>query len=127
MRILLVDDDQACRQAVGWFLRDLGHCVTECSDGEEALVKYTTYDFPLVFSDIKMPGMSGLELLAAIKQQPESWRTSVVLLTGYAEVQSAEALRKGACEWLFKPVDAQELAVIIDRIAEHQNLLCEKV
>lgn len=127
MRILLVDDDHASRKAVGWFLRDQGHSVTECGSGEEALAQYITDDFTLVLSDIKMPGMSGVELLAAIKKLPENWRTDVVLFTGYAHVQSAvAALQNGAFDYLFKPLDAQELAVVVDRIAEHQNLLREK-
>jgi DNA-binding NtrC family response regulator len=124
MRILLVDDDRASRAAVNWFLKDLGHTVTECANGEEALTKYTADDFPLVLSDIKMPGMSGIELLASIKKLSESWRTDVVLFTGWANTQSAiAALREGAYDYLSKPIEAKELAIVVDRVVEHQNLL----
>ena len=126
MQILLVDDDRDSRTAVSWFLKDQGHTVVECGSGEEALSLIATEEFPMVLSDIKMPGMSGVELLIAIKQLPESWRTDVVLFTGYADVQSAvAALRAGAYDYLFKPVGADELAAVVDRIAEHQALLRE--
>ena len=126
MQILLVDDDRDSRAAVRWFLRDQGHTVVECGSGEEALQQFTAGDFPMVLSDIRMPGMSGVELLMALKKFSASWRTDVVLFTGYADVESAvAALRAGAYDYLFKPVDAQELAVVVDRIAEHQALLRE--
>lgn len=126
MHILLVDDDRDSRTAVSWFLKDQGHNIVECSSGEEALRQFVKGDFPMVLSDIKMPGMSGTELLAAIKKLPESWRTDVVLFTGYADVESAvAALRAGAYDYLFKPVDAQEMVSVVDRIAEHQALLRE--
>jgi len=126
MQVLLVDDDQDSRSAVKWFLIDQGHKVTECTSGAEALAKYLPDDFPLVLSDIKMPGMSGIELLTAIKKIPGSWRSDVVLFTGYADTGSAiAALREGAYDYLIKPVNAHELVILVDRIAEHQNLLRE--
>ena len=126
MQILLVDDDRDSRAAVRWFLRDQGHTVMDCGSGEDALQQYAAGDFPMVLSDIRMPGMSGVELLIALKKFSQSWRTDVVLFTGYADVESAvAALRAGAYDYLFKPVDAQELAAVVDRIAEHQALLRE--
>lgn len=126
MNILIVDDDKASREAAGWFLRNRGHRVTECSSGAEALAEISVNEFPMVLSDIKMPGMSGLELLTAIKGLPGGWRTDIVLFTGYGDMASAiQALRNGAYDYILKPVDAQELAAIAERIAEHQALLRE--
>lgn len=126
MNILIVDDDKASREAAGWFLHNRGHKVTECSSGAEALALVAAHDFPMVLSDIKMPGMTGLELLTAIKGLPGGWRTDVVLFTGYGDMPSAiQALRAGAYDYILKPVDAQELAATVERIAEHQALLRE--
>lgn len=126
MEILLVDDDRHSREAVAWFLREQEHAVTECDNAEQALAKWKLADYPLVLSDIQMPGMSGIELAQAITEQPDSWRTDVVLFTGYGDMKTAvAALRAGAYDYLLKPVDAQELAVIAQRVSEHQSLLRE--
>ncbi len=126
MDILVVDDDCASRDAASWFLKVEGHSVTTCGSGAEALALMAGADYPMVLSDIKMAGMSGLELLAAIKAMPGGWLTDVVLFTGYGDMESAiQALRSGAYDYLLKPVDAQELAATAERIEEHQALLRE--
>ncbi|HML32593.1 sigma-54-dependent transcriptional regulator [Sporomusa sphaeroides] len=126
MEILLVEDDRHSREAVMWFLQEQGHKVTECDNAREALAKWRVGDYPLIISDIQMPGMSGLELANAINGQPDSWRTDVVLFTGYGDMKTAvAALRAGAYDYLLKPVDAEELATVIQRVAEHQALLRE--
>ncbi len=126
MDILVVDDDSASREAASWFLSVEGHRVTTCGSGAEALAALAGADYPMVLSDIKMAGMSGIELLAAIKALPGGWRTDVVLFTGYGDMESAiQALRSGAYDYLLKPVDAQELAATAERVEEHQALLRE--
>lgn len=126
MKILLVDDEQHSRQAMLWFLKRQNHDVTECASGEEAMVKYSPEEFPLVLSDIQMPGMSGNELAAAIKNLPNSWKTDVVLFTGHADLSSAvAALRASVYDYLEKPINVEELASVIERVAEHQALLRE--
>lgn len=126
MNILLVDDEQNSRASVSKFLSRLGHSVTECGNGEEAWVSFLKGDFPLVLSDIKMPGLTGIELLQKIKASEASWKTDVVLFTGYGSMESAiAALRAGAYDYLLKPVSADELAVVAERVAEHQALLRE--
>ncbi|HWR39768.1 MAG TPA: sigma-54 dependent transcriptional regulator [Patescibacteria group bacterium] len=126
MRILLVDDEPHSRQAMLWFLKRQHHEVTECASGEEALEKYSPEEFPLVLSDIQMPGISGNELAVAIKQRPDSWQTDIVMFTGHADLQSAvAALRAGVYDYLEKPVNPEELSSVIERVAEHQALLRE--
>lgn len=123
MNILLVDDDSNSRISVGRFLRQLGHDVVEFNNARDALAAYTKSDYPMVLSDIKMPGMSGIELLKAIQSLPNGWQTDVVLYTGYGDMASSiEALREGAYDYLLKPVNAEELASITEKIAEHQAL-----
>lgn len=126
MEILVVDDDRYSRASVAWFLREQGHTVTECDNAKTALSEWKQADYPLVLSDIKMPGMSGIELAEAIASQTDSWRTDVVLFTGYGDMKTAVgALRAGAYDYLLKPVDAREMAAIVQRVAEHQALLRE--
>ncbi|MBP2627024.1 MAG: two component, sigma54 specific, transcriptional regulator, Fis family [Firmicutes bacterium] len=126
MKILLVDDEQHSRQAMLWFLKHQNHEVTECASGTEALQKFTVENYPLVLSDIQMPGMSGVELATAINQFPNSWQTDIVLFTGHADLNSAvTALRAGVYDYLEKPVNPEELASVIERVAEHQALLRE--
>lgn len=126
MEILLVDDDRPSRSSVAWFLREQGHAVTECDNARQALEEWKARDYPLIISDIRMPGMSGLELAKTIGDQPDSWRTDVVLFTGYGDMKTAvAALRAGAYDYLLKPVDAQEMAAVIRRVVEHQALLRE--
>lgn len=126
MKILLVDDEQHSRQAMLWFLKRQNHEVTECASGEEAMAKFSPEEFPLVLSDVQMPGMSGNQLAAAIKSQPNSWQTDVVLFTGHADLSSAvTALRAGVYDYLEKPINVEELASVIERVAEHQALLRE--
>lgn len=125
MNILLVDDDTGSRAGVAKFLLKMGHQVTECRDGEEALATYIAGDFPMVLSDIRMPKLSGLELLRRIVALP-SKKADVVLFTGHGDMETAiEALRAGAYDYLLKPINVSELAAITDRIAEHQSLLRE--
>ena len=126
MKILLVDDDQYSRQSMLWFLKSQNHEVTDCASGEEALAKFSADEYPMVLSDIQMPGISGNELAVAIKNLPNSWQTDVVLFTGHAALGSAvAALRAGVYDYLEKPVNPEELASVIERVAEHQALLRE--
>lgn len=126
MNILLVEDDRDSRAGVADFLREMGHSVTECGDGEAALAAFGAGDFPMVLSDIKMPKMSGIELLRSIKARAGEKTGDIVLFTGHGDMATAiEALRAGAYDYLLKPISVAELAAITDRIAEHQSLLRE--
>jgi len=126
MNILLVDDDKNSRNLIGIFLRRLGHQIFECWNGEEAFAMFLTLDFGMVLSDIKMPRMSGIELLQAITALPSSPKADVVLFTGHGDVELAiTALRAGAYDYLLKPINMEELAVLTEKIAEHQSLLRE--
>lgn len=128
MNILLVDDDGNSRESIAKFLRRLGHEVREASTGDEALTLFLAGDYPMVISDIKMPGMSGIELLQAISATPGGPETDVVLFTGHGDMDTAiQALRAGAYDYLLKPINVEELAVLANRIAEHQSLKRENV
>lgn len=119
MRILVVDDDDLSREAVVDFLaHDLGFDVDERASAEDALVALETTAYALVVSDVRMPKMSGLDLLQRIKGGP-SRGTAVVLMTGYADLETViAALRAGAEDYIQKPLNIEELAVIVDRVRE---------
>jgi two-component system response regulator AtoC len=129
MRILLVEDDQMSRKAIAEFLAgQLGHDVRECENGSEALKIFKTEPFPLVVSDIRMPGVSGIDLTNYIKKLPGSHLTDIVLITGYGNMDSAiKALRAGAYDYLLKPIDVEELALVITRVEEHLSLVQENL
>lgn len=129
MRIILVEDDRMSRQAISEFLTDqLGHQVTECESGSEALKVYKENPVHLVISDIRMPGINGIELTGYIKKLPQGHLTDIVLITGYGNMDSAiGALRAGAYEYLLKPIDVEELAVVIKRVEEHLSLIRENL
>ncbi len=127
MRILLVDDEDLSRKAINNFLTNyLGFTVDQFSDPKSALECWNQQKHPIVISDIKMPGMTGIELLKAIKSNPESKYTDVVLITGHADLNSSiQALRSGAWDYLIKPIDVEELAAVIHKVQEHLSLLKE--
>ncbi|HEX9934392.1 MAG TPA: response regulator, partial [bacterium] len=123
MNVLLVEDNQTVRDSLAEFLRDAGHTILECSQGEEALDQLKNHAVDLVLSDIQMPVMDGHKLLSRIKSS-ESWKgIEVVLFTGYGHVKDAvEAMRKGAYDYLVKPVNVNELDLILKRISEYLAL-----
>ena len=120
MRILIVDDDAMSRGAVASFLsEDLGHEVVECDRGERALEIFAENPFPAVISDVKMPGIDGIELLHKIRKTRSPDQTCFVLMTGFGDMETAiQALRAGACDFLLKPLNIEELAVVLSRIEE---------
>jgi len=123
MYILLVDDEEKSRGVLAKLLRTLGHQVTECSGGHEAIETFSTQEFHLVITDVRMPRMSGMELLQRIRALPHNQEAEVILFTGYGDMQSAiEALRSGAYDYLVKPINFKELVVATERVAEHLAL-----
>jgi len=127
MRILIVDDDAMIRKALAAFLgRQLGHEVVQSENGLDALELFGRHPFHLVIADIRMPGMDGIELLRKIKGLREGSMTDVVIVTGHGDMSTAiQALRAGAYDYLLKPPDIEHLALLVERVAEHQSLLRE--
>lgn len=126
MRILLVDDNKDSLKSLTVVLTDLGHEPTPFLSAFEAYERACAEYFPLIIADIRMPGMDGLELLAKIKADELGRHSDVVLITGHGDMETAvDALRKGAYDYLNKPINARELAAVVERSAEHQSLLME--
>ena len=126
MRILLVDDEMQGRKYLANYLSLLGHEITQCQSAEEAIDTLADQRFHMVLSDIKMDGLSGIDLVRHIKKNPKADQPDIVLYTGFVDVELAiGALRAGAYDYLTKPINFDELGVILDRVAEHQELLRE--
>lgn len=121
MRILLVDDEQEGRSFLAEYLMLLGHSVVECDAAEAALTIYEQQAFDLVLSDIKMGGMSGLELVKEIRRHTRQPQAAVVLYTGFVDVGLVVgALRAGAFDYLMKPINVQELKDVLKRVSEQR-------
>lgn len=107
-RILVADDDAEIRELIVGVLEDEGYQVLSCSDGTQALRALGQEQFDLVLADIKMPRLSGIDLLLQVRRL--ALDTEVILMTAYASVQSAvQALRGEAFDYLIKPFSLGEL------------------
>ncbi len=121
LRILFADDEAHLRDLMQMELPRLGHEVTVCPDGASALRALEKGSYDAALLDLRMPGMTGIEVLGKIRQlNPE---TQVIILTGHATVDTAvQALRLGAFDYLTKPCKWAELEVILKRVAERRDL-----
>lgn len=126
MKILLVDDNPGVLKGLTRLIATMGHDAHACSNGAEAVEACRDECFPMVITDVRMPGMDGFELLAALQAMDHMVRSDVVICTGHGDMEMAiEALRKGAYDFVNKPVNADELAALVERCCEHQSLLQE--
>ncbi|MEJ2726167.1 MAG: sigma-54 dependent transcriptional regulator [Deltaproteobacteria bacterium] len=118
-KILIVDDELIMRESLaGWLQRD-GHETDTAASGEEALEKLKDTRFDILLVDIKMEGMSGLDVLKQVKENDPD--VAVVMITAYGSIASAiEAMKNGAYDYLLKPFDPNELGILIEKIMEHQ-------
>ena len=119
-KILIVDDELILRESLaGWLQRD-GHTVDTASSGEEALEKLKDARFDIMLVDIKMEGMSGLDVLQHVKENDPD--VAIVMITAYGSIPTAiEAMKNGAYDYMLKPFDPNELGVLIDKIIKHQD------
>ena len=120
-RILLVDDDDDLRSVFRAKLEYSGHEVDEADSAEVALAKVGAFDPALVVTDVRMDGMTGLELLTRIRESMEY--VDVIVMTGHDTMTSAvEAMKSGAYDYLVKPVGLKELEAVIDRCLSDQEV-----
>jgi len=123
-RVLVVDDEQAITSVVSKALRREGLVCEVASSGEEAVHVFERGGFDLVITDIRMPGMSGIELARTIKGREPL--IPVIIMTAFAEVDSAvEAVRLAADDYLLKPFDLRDLSASVRRALEHRRLVLE--
>ncbi len=122
-RILVADDEEGVRTFVAEALEMAGYDVDQAADGDEAARRAAERSYALVITDLKMPGLDGLALLARVKkEQPE---VEVLVLTAHGTVDSAvEAMKLGAYDYVQKPIGSPaELRLIVERALERKSLL----
>ena len=119
-KILIVDDELIMRESLaGWLERD-GHSVQTAPSGEDALEKLKDTRFDILLVDIKMEGISGLDVLRHVKEiDPD---VAVVMITAYGSIPTAiDAMKNGAYDYMLKPFDPNELGALIEKIIRHQD------
>ena len=123
-RILICDDQDLMRDSLAGLLTREGHEVSAATDGPAALSKLEAGRYDLLITDLRMPKMTGIELLTEAKRlRPDM---PVVLMTAFATVQTAvEAMRLGAYDYIQKPFDGEEVKLLIERTLEHARLKLE--
>jgi len=124
LRILIVDDEMIVRESfLHWFEKD-GHIVAAAASGFEALEKIEQFPYDVLFVDIKMPGMDGLELLEKIKSEYPD--TIVIIITAYGSIESAvKAMKAGASDYLLKPFKPEQLCLVLEKINQQKKLASE--
>jgi nitrogen regulation protein NR(I) len=125
-RILLIDDDAGIRETLRRVLTDEGHEVTLERRGDEGLARAGQEPFNLVITDLRMPGLNGLELVRQLHAaQP---RLPIILITAFGTTQTAiEATKFGAYDYLLKPFDVGELLELVRKAADSNRLMSEPV
>lgn len=121
MHILVVDDEESQRELLAGFLRNKGYTVTTAASGIEAIEINARTGFDLAILDLKMPELDGIETIERMKEiDPQTY---FIVLTGYGTVESAvQAMKRGAHDYLSKPVNLEELELIIGRVQDERDL-----
>lgn len=113
-RILIVDDDTACRELLSAFLARAGYSVDQAYDGVDALARLEAREYGLVITDYSMPGMNGLHLLSALKRRwPD---TRVIFISADLSGVMSQALREGALACFSKPFDGARVVETVSQV-----------
>ena len=126
IRILVVDDDDTGRKALTKLLRSVGYTVLSAANGEEALDVIGREQFQVIVSDLFLPDKSGLDILQSVRKI--SNLTEVIVVTGHASAQTAvRAMKEGAFDYITKPIDFDELKIVVAKALEKQQILSENI
>jgi two-component system response regulator AtoC len=117
LKILIVDDEIAIRQVLAHSIRRMGHVVITAKDAEEALFQMTSNEIDITFSDVRMPGISGIELLEEARRR--GIECYFVIMTAFASVTTAiEAMKSGAYDYMMKPLRSEDVEHRIKLISD---------
>src|ERR1041384_614463 len=123
-RILIVDDELVVRDSLGKWFASEGYTARPVGGAREALEVIQQAEFDIALIDIKMPGMDGMELQSRLREADPD--LTVVIMTGYASVDTAvQALKRGAYDYITKPVDPDELSPLVANALEHKRARSE--
>ncbi len=124
--ILIVDDEPGIRQSLQGILEDEGYQVSTSGSGEDALTRILSQSPDLVFLDIWLPGLDGLEALGRIQEIPQPERPHVVMISGHGNIESAvRATKLGAYDFLEKPLSLDKLIIVAKNALENRRLTQE--
>ncbi|UCC39577.1 MAG: sigma-54-dependent Fis family transcriptional regulator [Candidatus Aminicenantes bacterium] len=124
--ILIIDDDEAIRDSCSQVLKKEGYTAKGAKDGREGLKFFREEFFHVVLLDLKLPGPGGMEILSKIKE--ETPETPVIIITGYASIESAvEAMKRGAFDYLAKPFSPEGLRVIVRKALGNRKIILENL
>ena len=122
--VLIVDDDSVCREVLSRTLGNVGYTCEVAENGFAALDRLHTRPFDLMISDIKMPGMDGLELFAEVRRSDADM--AVVMVTAFATFNSVvDALKLGASDYVTKPFNLEHVLISVERALERRRLIVE--
>jgi DNA-binding NtrC family response regulator len=125
-KLLVVDDESKMRRVLQMFFEDTGYRVAQAENGEEALQEVDASRPDLVICDMRMPRMNGTEFLRRVKQKSPA--LPVIIMTAYGEVKTAvEAMKLGAENYVTKPLDMEELRILVGRAIEKSSLIKENL
>lgn len=120
--ILIVDDEEGLREGLSKLLEGEGYAVIAAETGEEALQILQQSHIDLVLTDMRMPGMDGIELLKKIRER--HGELGVIILTGYGQIESyIEAMNFGAIEYVSKPFKVNELKFIVNKVLSDHSVV----
>ncbi len=124
LQVLVVDDEPAIRQVVASQLRKVGHSVEQAGDGEAAMERLAKGDVDIVLCDIKLPGLSGIEVLR--QARAVGIDTAFIMMTAFASVDTAiEAIKAGAADYMIKPLNNEELLHRLTKVGDLRGLRAE--
>ena len=120
MKVLIVDDERAIRNSLGEILSDEGYTVDKAEDGTTGYEMIGKEHYDVIFCDIKMPGMDGLELLDKISA--DGVDTPIVMISGHGDIDTAvECIKKGAFDFIQKPLDLNRILITIKNASDRQH------
>lgn len=127
LQILVVDDEESMRLLLSSILKGEGYKIDTAANAEEALTKLEQKDYGLVITDLKMPGMDGIELVSRVREKHPD--TTVVVLTAHGTVETAvEAMKKGAWDFLTKPLASpDQLRLLVKKVVDRQQMVRENL
>ena len=121
MKILIIDDERYIRNSLGEILMDEGYEVDTAENGTEGLEKASKEKYSIIFSDIKMPGMDGIEVLSKLVESGNE--AAIVMISGHGDIDSAvDCIKKGAFDFIQKPLDLNRILITIKNATEKVSL-----
>ena len=121
MKILIIDDERAIRNSLGEILGDEGYAVDTAEDGIVGLEMATREHYDVIFCDIKMPGMDGLEVLSKLAEEGSD--SAVIMISGHGDIDTAvECIKKGAFDFIQKPLDLNRILITIKNATDKVSL-----